>query len=205
MQENYPAIHFERYADDIVVHCRSHKQLVWIKSKIEQRLALCKLRLNPDKTRIVYCKDSSRSGEWSCQSFDFLGYTFRPRTARDALGKFFVSFSPAMSRKAARSLRQTIRREWRLKARSHLSLNELARQLNPVSAGWINYYGRFYRSALHSVLNHINHALVTWAMDKFNRFRGHKTRAAMWLRLVAYREPKLFVHWQYQGWMTRAV
>ena len=205
MQDNYPAIHFERYADDIVVHCRSHKQLMWIKKRIEQRLTLCKLRLNPTKTRIVYCKDSNRSGEWPCQSFDFLGYTFRPRTARDAQGQFFVSFSPAISRNAARSLRQTIRRKWRLRSRSHLSLNELSKQFNPVIAGWINYYGRFYRSALHSVLNHINHALVVWAMDKFKPFRRRKTRASNWLRSVAHREPKLFVHWQYQGWMTRAV
>ena len=205
MQDNYPAIHFERYADDIVVHCRSHKQLMWIKKRIEQRLTLCKLRLNPTKTRIVYCKDSNRSGEWPCQSFDFLGYTFRPRTARDAQGQFFVSFSPAISRKAARSLRQTIRRKWRLRSRSHLSLDELARQFNPVIAGWINYYGRFYRSALHAVLDHINHALVAWAMDKFKPFRRRKTRASNWLRSVARREPKLFVHWQYQGWMTRAV
>lgn len=205
MRENYPAIHFERYADDIVVHCRSQKQLEWVKAKIERRLRLCKLSLNPDKTRIVYCKDSSRTGEWPCQSFDFLGYTFRPRSARNRRGEFFVSFSPAISRKACRSLRQSIRREWKLKARTHLSLSDLARRLNPIIAGWINYYGRFCRSALHCVLNHVNMALIGWAMRKFKRLRRRKTRAHAWLKHVARRDRLLFVHWQYQGWMIGAV
>ena len=205
MKDNYPSVHFERYADDIVVHCRSRQQLEWIKERIEQRLRLCRLNLNPDKTRIVYCKDSRRNGHWSCQSFDFLGYTFRPRSARNHRGEFFVSFSPAISRKASRSLRQTIRREWKLKARTHLSLNDLAHRLNPVITGWINYYGRFCRSALHSVLNHINMALVGWAMRKFKRLRGHRTRTHAWLKGVGRRNPGLFAHWHSQGWMTRAV
>ena len=205
MKDNYPSVHFELYADDIVVHCRSRQQLEWIKERIEHRLRLCRLNLNPDKTRIVYCKDSRRNGHWSCQSFDFLGYTFRSRSARNHRGEFFVSFSPAISQKASRSLRQTIRREWKLKARTHLSLNDLAHRLNPVITGWINYYGRFCRSALHSVLNHINMALVGWAMRKFKRLRGHRTRAHAWLKGVGRRNPGLFAHWHSQGWMTRAV
>jgi RNA-directed DNA polymerase len=205
MKENFPAIHFERYADDIVVHCRSFKQLNWIRERIEQRLKLCKLSLNAKKTRVVYCKDSRRPEDWECQSFDFLGYTFRPRSARNREGEFFVSFSPAISQKAAKTLRQEVRRGWRLKACTYADLDELARRFNPVIAGWINYYGRFCRSALHSVLNHINSALVGWAMRKFKRLRRRLSRANAWLKAVARRAPGLFVHWQYQGWMTRAV
>ena len=205
MKDNYPAIHFERYADDIVVHCRSRKQLEWIKVKLEWQLTRCKLSLHPEKTRSVYCKDSRRTGDWPCQSFDFLGYTFRPRSARNRWGKFFVSFSPAISRNASRALRQSIRREWRLPACTHLSLNDVARRRNPIIAGWINYYGRFCRSALHAVLNHINLALVRWAMRKFKRLYRRRTRAEAWLKAVARRDRGLFVHWQYQGWMTGAV
>lgn len=205
MQESTPAIHFERYADDIVVHCRSRKQVDWVKNRIEQRLKLCKLSLHPEKTKIVYCKDSSRTGEWSCESFHFLGYQFRPRSARSRQGELFVSFSPAISPKAARNLRQHIRRKWKLTARTQQSLSDLARRLNPVIAGWINYYGRFCQSALHSVLDHINTALAGWAMRKFKRLQRRRTRAHAWLKGVARRDPKLFVHWQYQGWMTRAV
>ncbi len=205
MRENYPNIHFERYADDIVVHCRSLKQLEWIRGKIEQRMTRCKLTLNTAKTRVVYCKDSRRKGHWSCESFEFLGYTFRPRSARNRRGEFFVSFTPAISRKAARTLRQNIRRQWRLQTRTYLSIDELARQLNPVISGWINYYGQYCRSELHSVLDHINKALAKWAMRKFKRLRRRKTRAHAWLKGLAGRSPELFVHWRYQGWMTRAV
>ena len=205
MKEHYPAIHFERYADDIVVHCRSRKQLEWLKERLERRLKLCKLSLHPDKTRVVYCKDSRRPDDETSQSFDFLGYTFRPRSARNHRGEFFVSFSPAISPKAARTLRQTIRDEWKLKTSTHLELNDLAHRLNPIIAGWINYYGRFCRSALHAVLNHINLALVGWAMRKFKTLRRRRTRAQAWLKEVAQRDPLLFTHWQYQGWMTRAV
>jgi RNA-directed DNA polymerase len=205
MKENYPCIHFERYADDIVVHCRSWKQAEWIKGKIEQRLHRCSLELHPTKTKIVYCKDSRRQGKWAHHSFDFLGYTFRPRSARNNRGEFFVSFSPAISRKATKRLRQIIRRSWKLTARTHLDLQEISRRLNPVIAGWINYYGCFCRSALHPVLDHINTALIGWAMRKFKRLRRRKTRAANWLKGVSRRDPLLFVHWKYQGWMTRAV
>jgi RNA-directed DNA polymerase len=205
MKENYPCIHFERYADDIVVHCRSDKQAEWIKGKIEQRLHRCLLELHPAKTKIVYCKDSRRQGKSAHYSFDFLGYTFRPRSARNYRGEFFVSFSPAISRTAAKRLRQMIRRSWKLTTRTHLDMREVARRLNPVISAWINYYGRFCRSALHPVLDHINSALIAWAMCKFKRLRRRKTRAANWLKGVARREPSLFAHWSYQGWMTRAV
>jgi len=205
MKDHYPNIHFERYADDIVVHCRSRQQMEMIRQKIERRLEQCKLKLNPEKTRIVYCKDSKRTESWHCYSFDFLGYTFRPRSARNYRGEFFVSFSPAISQKSARRLRQTIRREWKLAERTHLSLSDLVRRINPVVTGWINYYGKFCRSALHSVLNHVNMALVKWAMRKFKRLQRRRTRAHAWLKGVARRSPQLFSHWQYQGWMTRAV
>ena len=165
------------WATRLVVHCRSRQQLEMIKQKIEKRLEQCRLRLNPQKTRIVYCKDSKRTEDGHCSRFDFLGYTFRPRSARNNRGEFFVSFSPAMSQKAACKLRRTIKRDWKLKSRTHLSLNEVARRINPVVTGWINYYGKFCRSAIHTVLNHVNMALAQWAMRKFKRLRRHKTRA----------------------------
>jgi RNA-directed DNA polymerase len=102
-------------------------------------------------------------------------------------------------------IRQTIRRHWQLTRRTHLSLNTLARRLNPIISDWINYYGRFRRSELHAVLDHINRALAQWAMRKFKRLARRRTRAHTWLKEVARRDPRLFVHWEYQGWMTRAV
>ena len=143
MVETHPSIRFERYADDIVVHCGSRRQVERLKMEIERRLERCRLKLNSEKTRVVYCKGTGRTEDWPCQSFTFLGYLFRPRSARNRRGEFFVSFSPAISSKASRTLRQRIRRDWNLAGRAHLGLNALAQRLNRVIAGWINYYGRF--------------------------------------------------------------
>ena len=97
MRRNYESLPFERYADDILVHCKSEKQTKWIKTVIEARLNHCGLELHPEKTRIVYCKDSFRKGNYPNEKLDFLGYTFRPRLSKDRYGKFFVSFLPAVS------------------------------------------------------------------------------------------------------------
>jgi RNA-directed DNA polymerase len=197
MLEKYPCIHFERYADDIVVHCRSEKQAEFIKKMIEHRLGLCKLQLNNEKTHIIYCKDSSRGENHKKICFDFLGYTFRPRSVRDKNGRFFVSFSPAISNKSAKAIRQTVRKEWRLKRRTFLSINELAKFLNPMISGWINYYGSFGKSSLYAIFFHINTAIVGWVLRKFKSLRGRKTRAYCWLKNVARRNIDLFAHWRF--------
>jgi RNA-directed DNA polymerase len=197
MLDNFPCIQFERYADDIVVHCRTRKQAEFIKERIENRLRQCKLQLNAEKTRIVYCKDSNRELTGEETSFDFLGFSFRPRSARDKTGRFFVSFSPAISRKAETAIRQKVRRDWRLKQRTFLSLGELAKRLNPIITGWINYYGSFCRSALNAIFSHINAAIIGWVKRKFKRRRGHTTRAAQWLKGVARRDLSLFAHWKF--------
>src|SRR5215212_4107566 len=156
----------------------------------------CGLELHPTKTRIVYCKDDDRRGEHETVAFDFLGYTFQPRRAKNRWGKFFVSFLPAISTKAAKKVRAAIR-EWRMAStRNNQSLEDLARLVNPSVRGWVDYYGRFYRSALTPVLRHLERALVRWACRKYKRFRGHVTRAAHWLGRVARRDPTLFVLWQ---------
>ncbi len=105
MSREYPEVKFERYADDILVHCRSERQAMWLKTTIERRLNQCKLSLNARKTKIVYCKRSSRKNVYPQVKFDFLGYTFRPRLARNREGECFVNFSPAISDKASKSIR----------------------------------------------------------------------------------------------------
>ena len=140
-----------------------------------------------------------------CQGFDFLGYTFRLRSARSERGEFFESFSPAMSPEASCTLRQTIRGGWNLSSRTCLSMAQMACWLNPVISGWVNYHGRFCRSVLYSAPDHINSALAKWAMRKIKRLRRRKIRAYAWLKGVAWRSPRLFTHRQYQSWMTRAI
>src|SRR6266498_2946290 len=140
-----------------------------MRHRIEERLRRCGLQLHPEKTRIVCCRPRAKTE--GAKSFDFLGFTFQPRVAKSKIGKFFVTFSPAISGKAAKSLHATMRRKWRLPNRTEMSLDELAKRINPELYGWIRYYGRFRPSALVSVFRGINLALRTWAMRKYKRFK----------------------------------
>lgn len=194
MQEHYPELPFERYADDIVCHCRSEAQARALREVLEARFEACKLELHPQKTKIVYCKDANRRGKYPNQQFDFLGYTFRPRSAKNRNGELFVSFAPAVSDKAAKSLRQRIRR-WRLHRRNDLALEDLAQWTRPVLAGWVRYYGRFHPSVLCGALRTLDKFLVRWVQRKYRRLRNHYLQAWDWLRRVKARRPRLFAHW----------
>ena len=196
MQRSFRGIRFERYADDAIVHCRSERQAKTVLEAIRGRFAQCGLELHPEKTRIVYCKDDDRPEDYEHVKFDFLGYTFQPRRAKNHRGKFFVSFLPAISTKAAKAIRRTIR-EWRMAStRNNQRLEDLARLVNPSVRGWMNYYGRFYRSKCVQVLRHLNEALATWVRRKYKRFRRRERASMYWLGCIARRDRKLFVLWQ---------
>ena len=193
LRRNYPSIQFARYADDAVIHAKSLSQAKHVLQAVRQRLRQCGLELHLEKTKIVYCQDTDRRGTHDHIKFDFLGYTFRPRRAKNRWGKPFVSFLPAVSTKAAKSVRAEIR-SWRLGAtRNNQSLEEIAKYVNPYVRGWVNYYGRFYRSALTPVLRCLERSLAYWVRRKFKRFAGHRRQAVHWLGNVARREPNLFV------------
>jgi group II intron reverse transcriptase/maturase len=194
MQKHHPDVPFARYADDVICHCKSEAQARLLKQGLETRLAECKLDLHPEKTKIVYCKQANRHASYPLCQFDFLGHTFRPRSVRSRVGKLSVGFVPAVSNKAAKAMRQELRRRSVLH-RYDLSLTELADRTRPTLLGWIHYYGRFYRSALGRVLLVLDAALVRWAQRKYKHLRGRKRRAAAWLRDVKSRQPGLFAHW----------
>jgi len=194
MKRHYPHIPFERYADDALCHCRTKNQAEHLKAALERRFADCGLELHPEKTKIVYCKDDDRRGDYSETSFDFLGFTFRPRRSKNRWGKYFINFSPAVSNKAAKAIRQEVR-SWNLPCRSDKALDDLARMFNAKIRGWVNYYGAYYKSALYMTLRHIDRKLVLWATRKFKRLRHHKRRASHWLLRIAQRQTKLFAHW----------
>jgi RNA-directed DNA polymerase len=196
MQRTFPSVRFERYADDALVHCKSEQQAKQVLEAIRGRFEQCGLELHPVKTQIVYCKDDDRPGEYERVTFDFLGFTFQPRRAKNRWGKFFVSFLPAMSTKAAKAIRTTIR-TWRMAStRSNQRLEDLARLTNPPVRGWMNYYGRFYRSKCVQTLRHLNGALAAWARRKYKRFRRRERASMHWLGRVARRDRELFVLWQ---------
>jgi RNA-directed DNA polymerase len=167
-----------------------------LKKALEERFKECKPELHPMKTRIVYCKSSNRRKDYPVVSFDFLGFTFRPRSVKGREGKYFVGFMPGVSNAAGKDMRQQSRR-WRLQLRSDHSLEDLSRKISPIVRGWINYYARFYKSALYPTLRHLNDILVRWAMRKFKRLRYHLTKAVLWLGRIAKRQPSLFPHWQF--------
>lgn len=197
LRRHHPSIQFARYADDAVVHVRSLREAEALLEALRDRLAECGLELHPEKTKIVYCKDDDRRGTHEQTSFDFLGYTFRPRRAKNRHGKLFISFLPGVSSKAAKSIRATIR-SWRLGAiRNNQSLEEIAKFVNPFVRGWVNYYGRFYKSALTPVLRSLERSLVYWVRRKFKPLRNHQRKAVHWLGRVAQREPDLFSLWSH--------
>jgi RNA-directed DNA polymerase len=197
LRRNFPGVQFARYADDAIVHAHSLVEAEKLLAAIRERLAECHLELHPVKTKIVYCKDDDRRGTHEHTSFDFLGYTFRPRRAKNRRGKLFISFLPGVSNKAANSIRATIR-SWRIGAtRNNQSLEEIAKFVNPFVRGWVNYYGRYYPSALTPVLRSLERSLVYWVRRKFKRLRDHQRNAVHWLGRVAQREPQLFTLWSH--------
>jgi len=195
MGKHYLHVPFERYADDGIAHCRTREEAEKLKTALAERFAQCGLELHPVKTRIIYCKDNDRRDNYPETSFDFLGYTFRPRRSKNRWGKHFINFSPAISNKAAKAIRQEVR-SWKLHLRSDKSLEDLSRMFNAVIRGWIGYYSIFYKSALYSTLRHLDRKLVLWATRKFKRLRAHRRRADQWLRAVARRQLGLFAHWR---------
>ena len=195
MERNYPQNPFCRYADDAVAHCRNEAEAHKLQAALEVRFKECGLELHPQKTKIVYCKDDDRRGDYPNTSFDFLGFTFRPRRSKNRRGKHFINFTPAVSNKAGKAMRETARR-WKMHLRSDKTLEDLSRMFGPVIRGWINYYGSFYKSALYKTLRHLNRTLVRWAMRKYKRLRGHRRRAEYWLGRIAKKQPQLFPHWQ---------
>ena len=195
IQRMYPSIKFERFADDCLAHCQSQKQAEQVLYAIRKRLKECGLELHPDKTKIVYCKDTDRKGEYENQKFNFLGYTFRPRRSKNKYGKFFINFTPAISKEARVEISKEIR-SWKIHSRSDKSLNDLACMFNVVVQGWVNYYGKFYKSQLYPALRNIEGDLILWVSRKYKRFRYHRRRAKIWLGQIRKREPNLFVHWR---------
>jgi RNA-directed DNA polymerase len=194
MDREFPGCPFERYADDIVAHCDTEVQACELLAAIAARLGTLGLELHPVKTKIVFCKDANRRGDFGQTSFDFLGYTFRGRLASGPRG-YFTGFSPAISGKAKKAKGKQIR-DWHLNRRSSADLSGLAEEINPQVRGWINYYGAFYRSELRFLAWRINEHLARWAMQKFKRFRGKYAKAMAWLQKVYQHQPDLFAHWR---------
>ena len=193
MAREFPTVPFERYVDDAVVHCVSERQAREVLAAIGARMEQVGLRLHPDKTRIVYCQDGQRRGSHEHTSFTFLGYEFRQRAARNKHGQQFSAFLPAISKQALKRIGAEVR-SWRLHHRTGHTFADLARRINPIVRGWMQYYGAFYRSALYQLLSRINAYLVRWIRQKYKRLRAEKKAIQCW-QGITVRYPRLFAHW----------
>ena len=199
MAREFPTIRFERYVDDAVVHCVSERQARYVLAAIAERMRQVGLTLHPEKTRIVSCQDDNRRGSHEHVEFTFLGFTFRRRSAQTKDGTMFLSFLPAISKQALSRISAQVR-SWRLHHRTHLTEADLARRINPIVRGWMNYYGAFYKSALYPLLERINAYLMRWIRKKHKRLRGRKKAQTAWNQAVT-RRPRYFAHW---AWTTHA-
>lgn len=195
MSKEFPTIEWVRYADDGVLNCVSLKQAKYTIKVLEKRFKTFGLELNLEKTKIVYCKDNNRKGNYDNIAFDFLGYTFRTRSAIDKHGEVFSSFLPSMSDKAQKAIREEIR-GWRIQLRVNKSLQDIANMLNSKIQGWINYYSHYYKAGICKILEYINTILVKWVKRKYKTIKSKK-RATKWLAEIAQRDTKLFAHWKY--------
>lgn len=195
MQREYTQNPWARYADDGIVHCNTLEEAEAILKSLEKRLSEVGLEIHPEKTRIVYCKDDGRKENHPNEKFDFLGYTFRTRLVKSKHGKFFSSFTPAISDQAKMGIRSKIRR-MKIQFMTSLELSDLSKALNPKIRGWINYYGKFCPSEMNAVLKYINKTLLKWVMSKYKKCRRSKAKARKWLAQIAKTVPSLFVHWE---------
>jgi len=195
LAREFPGCPFERYADDGVVHCRTKAQAEAVLAALRDRMEQVGVRLHPDKTRIVYCKDGKRRGSHEHTEFTFLGFTFRARAVRARNGNVFTGFSPAASKDAIKKMSERVK-SWRLHTLTGHAIGEIARAVNPVIRGWMQYYGAFYKTALYPLLRRINSYLVRWMRKKYRRLRPFKKAHEAWKRVTS-QYPTWFAHWRW--------
>ncbi len=196
LRRTHPELEFCRYADDGLIHCSSYEESKRVLEDLKNRFQECGLEIHPLKTKIVYCKTGKRKGRHEHVSFDFLGFTFKPRAARDAVGKKFLSFLPGVSRSALKAMRQEVRR-WKLHFLVAYDIEYIAKKYGPKIRGWYNYYSKFYRSGLYPIWFAINNCLIKWVRCKYKKCRTSPWNAVHRLGKIAEERRELFTHWQH--------
>ena len=194
LTREHPKNPWARYADDGVIHCRTELEAKRILQELSDRLKECGLEMHPEKSRIVYCKSDRFKGEYENTSFDFLGYTFRTRRAKNKQGDFFNTFTPAVSKDSAKAFREKIRAL--VKGTYDIGLDKLAELLNPVIRGWMNYFMVYRPSEARREIDYVNHVLVRWVRKKYKIIKRSWGRAWRMLLRLAQATPPLFHHWQ---------
>ncbi|RZB34645.1 MAG: hypothetical protein SRB1_00413 [Desulfobacteraceae bacterium Eth-SRB1] len=191
--KHWKGIQFERYADDIVCHCRTEQEAVELQTVLTERFKQCGLELHPEKTKIIYCKSWKHKADYARISFDFLGFTFRPRLIKTRQGKQLVCFLPAISQKAAKRIRTEIN-GWTWLKWQQGDIKDIIRFSQSKLRGWMEYYGRFGRGAIANVLFHFDMKLSRWAKRKYKKLKT-LIQAAKRVNFFRRRNRKLLAHW----------
>jgi group II intron reverse transcriptase/maturase len=196
MRQHFPLIKWERYADDIIIHCNSETEAQFVLKSVEARLETVGLKAHPDKTKIVYCKTGRRIDSYPIISFNFLGYCFKPRQCLDKHGTLFLNFTPSISPTAIKSIRDEVRK-YRIHRLTHLDLPQIAHLFAAKLRGWLRYYGEFTRSGIKTLLQYwFNEKLGHWVKNKYKTCRRSIRKGMEKLKEICNDFPNLFVHWQ---------
>ncbi len=194
LENKYPRIKYERFADDAIIHCRTEKEAKEIKEALEKRFKECNLELHPEKTKIAYCKDANRKGEYEETSFTFMGFEFRARSSKNRKdGILFMNFLPAISKARAEKTKKEIK-DKQIARRTGRSLEDIREEINSYIRGKMNYYGRFYKSAMYNILRIVENDIKKWYQRKYQK--GYK-EAKDWAKRLYKKDVKIFTHWNY--------
>ena len=189
-------VKFVRYADDAIIHCRTKRQAEWLLNKLHERMAECHLELHPEKTKLVYCRDYRRQEKHKNVKFDFLGYSFQPRSSKSQkTGNLFLGYGCAISIASRKKIANKLDVLFE-QSKTCKSVVGIAQRLNPQIRGWLNYYGKFRMWEMHYVFRLLHSRLVRWARRKYKRYKNSIRRAYEWLKRIKKQFPYLFYHWK---------
>ncbi len=196
LEIKYPQLRFVRYADDAIIHCNNQTEAEKVLNAIKQRMIDCGLEVNERKSKIAYCKNANRKGTYKVVKFDFLGFTFQPRPTSTKAGQMFLGFDCAISTKSKKKIIEIFRKSnfhrWTVS-----DITRIADEFNSKIQGWINYYGQFRKYSLMKIFRIFHHRLMSWAVNRYKRFKGSMRKAGRWIYEMARSQPNLFVHWQH--------
>jgi RNA-directed DNA polymerase len=200
LEQNHPTVKYVRYADDAILHCRNKQQAVYVLQRVKERMQQCGLELNPEKTKLVYCKDYRRQEDYPVVKFDFLGYSFQPRGSKSKkTAKMFLGFDCAVSINSKKRMAEKMK-ELNIAYLTHRNIVDVAKFFEPYIRGWVNYYGRFRLSEMNSIFQLLRKRLVQWARKRYKRYKTSINRAYNWLNRIREQFPALFYHWRLGYW-----
>ena len=197
LEQNHPKVEFVRYADDAILHCRTKAEAEQTLEALDQRIKACGLELHPEKTKLVYCRDYRRQESFETVKFDFLGYSFQPRSTKSKqTGKLFLGFDCAISISSKKRIADKLE-ELEIDRLNFRSIVGVALYLEPLLRGWINYYGKFRITELKPVFLMLRQRLVWWARKRYKRYKTNMIKAYRWMDRVQKQFPYLFFQWRY--------